>query len=505
MIRATFPWLLALSVAHAADNVLLIIADDFGADQQSLYNPTNGATAPTPNINSLAASGVRFTQAYACPVCSPTRAAMLTGRHGFRTGAGGVVSVAAGNSLSASETTLPEAIARHPSLGIQSACFGKWHLTAGGPLVTANAPNTIGGWPHYAGCTAGTLTSYTSWTKTVNGTSSNSTTYATTDVVNDAVAWIQSRRALNQPWLAWVAFNAPHTPFHNPPSSLHGYGTNPATNTLKYRAAVEAMDTEIGRLLLAVDASTTHVIFVGDNGSPAQVIQAPYDAAHAKDTLYEGGTRVPLIIRGPAVAAAGRTHEEKVHVVDLFSTMLELAGVPLPTDSTLDSRSLLPALSQVGESARKWLYNEEFDRSTPTTGGRSLRDERYKLIRLNNGTDEFYDLAADPAETTNLIAAGSSAMSSTHQAFYHRLRYRLGAFTNVTSNSPSSHTHGPSGFTVTVTEDTAASQTLWWSDDLDFWKPVGNAIRSSHSGNLSLTAPPPLPAKAFFSVLAESP
>lgn len=505
MVRAAIAWLVAFSTVQAAENVLLIIADDFGVDQQGLYNTASGATAPTPHINSLAASGVRFTQAYACPVCSPTRAAIMTGRLGFRNGTGEVVSVAAGNSLSASETTLPEAIALHPALGIQAACFGKWHLTAGGPVVTANAPNTIGGWPHYAGCTAGALTSYTSWTKTVNGATSTSTTYATTDVVNDAVTWITARRALNQKWLAWVAFNAPHTPFHIPPSSLHGYGTNPATNTLKYRAAVEAMDTEIGRLLMAVDASTTHIIFVGDNGSPGQVIQSPYDATRAKDTLYEGGTRVPLIIKSPAVASAGRTHESRVHVVDLFSTMLELAGVPLPSGVTLDSHSLVPALSLQSETPRTWLYNDQFDQSTPTTGGRSIRDDRYKLIRLNNGTEEFYDLTADPGETVNLIAAGSAAMSSTHQRYYHRLRYRLGGFAKTNSTGPSSHALGPAGFTLTVVENSAADQTLWWSDDLDFWQPVANSLRSSQSGNLSLTAPMPLPEKAFFSVLTETP
>ena len=121
-----------ITAAHAGNNVLLIIADDFGTDSQSLYNPTAGATAPTPNINALAASGVRFTNAYACPVCSPTRACIITGRLGFRTGVGEVVSVASGNSLPASELTLPEVITQNSGLGIQSACFGKWHLNAGG-------------------------------------------------------------------------------------------------------------------------------------------------------------------------------------------------------------------------------------------------------------------------------------------------------------------------------------------------------------------------------------
>jgi arylsulfatase A-like enzyme len=486
-----------ITTLHAGNNVLLIIADDFGTDAQSLYNPS-GTTAPTPHINALAASGVRFTNAYATPVCSPTRACILTGRRGFRTGVGEVVSVASGNSLPSSELTLPEVITQNSGLGIQSACFGKWHLFAGASV--ANSPNTIGGWPHYAGNTAGGLASYTSWTKTINGVTSTVTTYATTDVVNDAVAWINARTTASQPWFAWVAFNAPHTPFHNPPTSLHSYGANPATNSLKYRAAVESMDTEIGRLLLSINAATTDVIFIGDNGTPGGVIQAPYNSTRAKDTLYEGGIRVPLIVKGPSVVAGGRTSDELVHAVDLFSTVLEMASVPLPSTVTLDSQSLKPILANQSES-RTRLYSEQFDQAATTTGGRAIRDDRYKLIRLNTGSDEFYDLQTDPAEATNLF----STMSATQQAHYYRLRFNLGAYSNITTPSPLSHSIGVSGFSLTVPENTAATQTMWQSTDLDFWAPVSGATSSSSGGNLTFTAPPPLPEKAFYSILSETP
>ncbi len=273
--RATMKTLLFLamiSIAHAGNNVLLIIADDFGTDSQSLYNTTVGATAPTPNINSLAASGVRFTNAYATPVCSSTRACILTGRLGFRTGVGEVVSVASGNSLPSSELTLPEVITQNSGLGIQSACFGKWHLSAG--PGTPSAPNSLGGWPHYAGSTGGVLTSYTSWSKTING----------------------------------------------------------VTSTV-----------------------------------------------------------------------------------------------------TLDSKSLKPILSNQSTGTRTRLYTDQFDQSAPTVGGRILRDDRYKIIRLNTGTDSFYDLLTDPVETTNLLAAGIAAMSASHQAFYYRLRFNLGSYTNATA------------------------------------------------------------------------
>jgi arylsulfatase B len=497
-MRALF-FLALISAVQAGNNVLLIIADDFGTDAQSLYNPTAN-TAPTPNINSLASTGVRFTNAYACPLCSPTRACMITGRLGFRSGVGTVVSVASGNSLPASELTLPEVITQNNGLGIQSASFGKWHLNAGNPTLVANGPNTLGGWPHYAGCTAGALASYTSWQKTINGVTSTVTTYATTDVVNDAVAWINARNTASQPWFAWVAFNAPHSPFHNPPTSLHGYGANPATNALKYRAAVESMDTEIGRLLLSVNSATTDVIFIGDNGTPGMVIQSPYNNTRAKDTLYEGGTRVPLIIKGPSVISGGRASDALVHAVDLFSTILEMAEVPLPSNVSLDSKSLMPILANQSDS-RTRLYCELFDQAATTTGGRAIRDDRYKLIRPNSGSDEFYDLLADPAEAANLLPN----MNATQQARYHRLRFNLGAYNVTASPSPLSHGISASGFSLTVPQNPAATQTMWQSTDLDFWAPVTGATSTTTGGNLTFTAPPPLPEKAFFSVLSETP
>ena len=503
MPRLLFVLLMLTAPLSASPNVLLIIADDYGVDSQSLYNTTAGATPPTPNINALAAQGVRFTSAWACPVCSPTRACLLTGRHAFRTGVGEAVTAVAANGLTAAEVTLPELITAHG--GIQSACFGKWHLSAGMPAAIANAPNTIGGWPHYAGATGGVLTSYTSWSKVTNGVTSTSTVYATTDVVNDAVAWINARNAAGQRWLAWVAFNAPHTPFHNPPAALHSYGANPATNLLKYRAAVQAMDTEIGRLLAAVNPADTTVIFMGDNGTPGQVIQAPYDSTKAKDTLYDGGVRVPLIVRGPGVVNPGRTSNAMVHAVDLFSTQLELAGVPVPATLTLDSRSLVSILTNQSANLRTRLFTDQFDQSDATVGGRAIRDDRCKLIRLNSGSDLFFDLQTDPAESVNLLAGGIAAMNATHQALYHRLRFNLGSYTATSASQPLDPVSGPAGFSLTVPAAATGTQTLWSSSDLDFWAPVSNATRTSSGGSVTFTAPPPLPARSFYSVLTEAP
>ncbi len=519
--------LLAMGTAAcASDNILLIIADDYGIDASALYNTSPGAVlAPTPNIAALAANGVRFTAAYAYPTCSPTRAAMLTGRYGFRTGTGDVVSAAAGNSLTAAEFTLPEAFAANASPGYQLKHFGKWHLTAGMGQSVNMSPCTVGGWPAFAGAISGALGSYTSWTKVVTtltppGTGATATaTYATTDVVNDAVPWIQAQAAANKPWFAWVAFHAPHTPFHLPsptslcPSyaSLSGTAGDISANPRAYyNAAVEAMDTEIGRLLAAVDLSKTTVIFVGDNGTPAQVLQTPFPSGHGKDTLYEGGVRVPLIIRGPSVVSPGRTSDVLTHVVDLYSTILDLAGISaagtVPSGVTLDSQSLLPVL-QNQTTTRSRRYSEQFDTSLPTTGGRILRDDRYKIIRNRSGTDEFYDLQSDPYESANLLTGGVGAMTAERQSRYYRLRFDLGSYTAIAKPPVISSGLAAGRFSVTSAQNAGATQTLWRCTDLPggFWAPAPGATSSVSGANITFSDPAPPASAAFYSILAETP
>ncbi len=515
--------LLLVSIGHGASNILLIIADDYGIDSSSLYNSSPGAVLPpTPNINALAAGGVRFTNAYAYPLCSPTRSSLLTGRYGFRTGTGSVVTGAAANSLKASEFTLSDAFAANPQLGYSLKHFGKWHLTAG---ANNRAPVTLGGWPAYAGSLGGEVTSYTSWTKVITdgtaaGTSSSTvTTYATTDVVNDAVPWIQAQRAASKPWFAWVAFNAPHSPFHLPtPTSLcpHYTGLSGTTADINanrlsyYNAMVEAMDTEIGRLLAAVDLATTNVIFIGDNGTNLQVLQTPFPSGRGKDTLYEGGVRVPMIIRGPAVVSPGRTTPVLTHVVDLYSTILELAGInaatTLPASLTFDSQSLVPVLKNEAVT-RSRLYSESFDTSVPTDGGRILRDDRFKIIRNNTGTDQFYDLLNDPYESTNLLAAGVAAMTAERQAYYYRLKYALGNYAAAPAPAISSISFQSGALSLTIPKSTTTAQTLYRCTDLEtgYWSPVPGASSLVTGSNLTLTDPAPPGSRGFYSVLTDTP
>lgn len=496
---------------QAQQNILLIIADDYGIDSSSLYNMDAAASQPpTPTINVLASSGVLFQNAYASPVCSSTRACMITGRYGFRTGIGAVVGGATGSpALAADEFTLPEAFSQSSSYGL--AQFGKWHLAMG-----ANTPLTRGGWTNFAGGLGGGVGDYTDWTKTINGTSTPSNTnYATSDVVDDAVDWIQARGT--NTWFAWVAFNAPHTPFHKPPNELHSYdalsGTQMDINQdprLYYEAMVEAMDTEMARLLGAVDLTNTHVIFVGDNGTPGQVLQAPFPSGRAKGSLYEGGIHVPMIVSGPAVTNPGRTNNTPVHVVDLFSTILELAGVDveatLPEGTTIDSRSFMSALNDdpvVSQDVYAEFFGDNFSNGTT---GRTLRNGQFKLIQFTDGTEEFFDLSADPHEGINLLA---DAMDATQLANYHSLTFKLAGYQEALAQPVVTGVSVSGGaFTLTVSGESDLVYTLWETttfNDLD-WTPVTNAITLSISPTeVSITDPGGGAARRFYRVVGEMP
>jgi arylsulfatase A-like enzyme len=414
------------TAAHAQPaNILLIIADDLGSDSFPLTADPGATVPPMPNISALKNSGVLFAQAYAQPVCSPTRACMLTGRSAFRTGVGMQLEGATTPALQASEFTLPEAFAANPGLGYSLAMFGKWHLNVG--AGSNDTPRTIGGWPYFSGTITGALPDYFAWSKVTNNVSSAVTTYATTETINDAINWIGGQGTA--PWFAWVALNAPHTPFHQPPLDLHSYDAAPATNRNYYEAMCEAMDTEVGRLLAAVNLAETTVIFIGDNGTPGTVIQTPYNNAHSKGTLYSGGTHVPLIIAGAGVTSPNRTSSIPVHCVDLYATILELAGINIaatqPSGQVLDSRSLLPILQDSPSASGRTAFMETFGPTlTDGESGAAIMDSAgYRLIQFYDGHEEFYRTSTDPNETATLLGSGS--LTTTDQAAYAALKLQI--------------------------------------------------------------------------------
>ena len=401
-------WLLfALARSAAAQNVVLIIADDVGADRIGAYgiNPTVG---PTPSIDGLAAQGVLFRNAWAQPSCSPTRASLLTGltatehRIGLPVDPFDVNQADSGVGLNEDIWTLPDALAL---AGYRNEAFGKWHLV-GQPLpIDRLHPNNMG-FDHFAGFLYGG-TDYFSWGKTVDGVNFQSTSYMTTDTTDDAIAALGG----SEPFFLWVAYLASHTPYHNPPQHLHSFDLNGvpvAGNASLYHSAMtEAMDSEIGRLLAAVDLSDTTVIFIGDNGTQSDAIDPPIPPGHHKLTVYEGGVRVPLIFAGEAVAPAAQGLESMalVHATDMFATISELAGDlgPVPSSSISAAAYLTnPALP----STRDTLFAQRFEANggpiVPATYHRATRDSRYKLIRKPGFVVEFYDLLTDPYELSPL-------------------------------------------------------------------------------------------------------
>lgn len=400
-------------------NILLVIADDLGADSLSLFN-TNAAARfpPTPNINALATNGIVLKNVYSYPTCSPTRSSMLTGRYGFRTGLGYAIVPPNDPQLPGGEVTIPEVLSAHSTY--RHAAIGKWHMT-----FSNVSPNSIGGFSHFAGALQGALQDYNSWTKVVDGSATpNYTNYATTDTANEAISWINTQGT--NAWFLWLAFNAGHNPLHKPPNQLHSYdalsGTQPSINQnprAYFEAMIEAMDTELGRVLANISLTNTTVIFLGDNGCTGQTIQPPYSSGRAKGTLYEGGIRVPMIVAGAGVVAPNRTNTNVIAAADVFPTVLELAELNVASvlsNRVVDGHSLLPIINNQTVTNSRIILTENFSdtlSSATNVAGRALRDERYKLIQFRSGTNELYDLQTDYLEATNLLSRSLTANEQT--------------------------------------------------------------------------------------------
>lgn len=391
-------------------NALLVVIDDLGVDHAPCYAP-DAVAAPT--IESLCASGVVFDQAWAMPTGSATRATILTGRYGRRTGIGDSLQ-RSDVIISDSEFSLPRAMTA-ADLIHEKSHFGVWDL--GGDPETPN----LMGWDYFGGVLESGLLTYDGYSKYTQGVARNVDAYITTDQVDDAIDWIGHRDRV--PWTMWLAFVAAHEPFHVPPKELHEFGDLVATEDLVessprlfYDAAIQALDTELGRLLDSLEPEVrdqTTVIIVGDNGSPPELYPTEVDEEgeelpkRARGTLYQGGVHVPLIVSGPGVAGAPRRSDALVHTADLYPTMLELVGTSVeevvPSTVTLDAVSLTPLLDDTARGVRTRLYSEIFgETQSQRLAGSTLRDDRYKVILFENGVVEAYDLLGDPDEQFDL-------------------------------------------------------------------------------------------------------
>lgn len=370
-------------------NVLVIVADDLGKDILKLYGQ-EADQALTPTIDELAETGIVFNNFWATPACSPTRAAALTGKQGRKTSV-----LTPGDAIFPSESILHQHLRAVPTTAhYQNALIGKWHLGNRTSLPWAM------GVDFFSGILSGGVDDYFNWTLTTSGVETSKSTYITSELTNQAVGWINDQES---PWFLWLAYNAPHTPFHLPPAALHTRNLSGNTADIEqnprayYLAAVEALDTEIGRLLREIPTdqlANTTIIFLGDNGTPRRVVSNDSPYRGAKSSLYEGGINTPLIVAGAGVERAGAFDDSLISATDLFATISELAGQDLP--EAHDSTSFAAKLAVSSDSGRDYAFSEHID-------GSAIRNQRYKLISNSDGSEELFDLLADKRESNDLI------------------------------------------------------------------------------------------------------
>ena len=487
--------------AGADGNILLIILDDVGVDMIGAYQSIeqSNMVPPTLNIDELAAHGIIFSNAWAGPACSPTRVTIQTGQYGYRLLRRFLTPISPGTTLPEATLGIADVLNVNSALGYQKAMIGKWGLRnpSGFPenlYAEGDFQHIVkSGYDHFVGkpdcCIEEGYHAYLDGSAqfassaTCSGPAAYQNpdcilcpipeqdeectppdpaiSYATTENVNDALAWIADRPE-GQSWFLTLSLNAAHFPFDAPPAHLTTAdlsshvvtGTNECKSTVPaeqacYRAGVEAADKEIGRLIAAVDSNETTVFVLGDNGSVGAhdrvdggVSVAPFDPIRSKQTLYQGGINVPLIAWGKSVILEldqqtpqekiGRRSDALVNTSDLFATILDIAGIgvaDLPADPSagsvapdVDSYSILPILEEgcstgclIG-SIRHYAYSEAnwSDRRGKTIRNRSgykliLHDDGFsrKVPGENPGTFddediteeglEFYYLGGDPS------------------------------------------------------------------------------------------------------------
>ena len=395
--------------AVAQPNILLIIADDQGVDASAQY-PFSVDVPTTPTLNKLASQGIVFDNAWATPACTTSRATMMTGQYGVNSGV-----VSNDDSVSSNALTLHRYLANSPnSSNYASALIGKWGL--GGSGVAANHPATLG-IEYFAGTLRRAISDYNAWDLTVNGVTTAMSVYNTTASTDLAIDWIANQ---SQPWFLWLAYTAPHDPIHVPPEHLHtrnlsGTDSDRSSNPRAYYlAAIEAMDSEIGRLLQSFDEQqleNTIILYVGDNGTPTSVIDTTV-FSKGKSSVSEGGLKVPMVVSGSGVSRENSRESALINVTDFFATISQLAGNDTP--QIADSISFMGLFSNADSPSREYSY---VDFITNGITRWAIRDERYKLIVSSSGTKQLYDLLNDPYEDTNLLRAGDQYQSIESRLF----------------------------------------------------------------------------------------
>jgi len=376
-------------------NILLVIADDMGVDILNGYH-FEGTFPTTPTLDSLRATGITFDNVYSAPKCTPSRAAILSGKYGVKTGVQGTP-----GNLDLEHISVFKALEEATDNAYSDAVIGKWHISQ--PID--NFHPTDHGVDYFMGLMGAAPTDYYAWAKTENGITTTENTYMTTALTDASIDWINDQN--NNPWFLWLAHSAPHMPYHVPPDHLYTVSST-QNNFGKYLAMIEAVDAELNRLLYSIPEDVrenTLVIFIGDNGTPGNVLQG-YPAGHGKSTVYQGGIRVPMIISGKNVTRVGEREEALIHFTDLYATILEVAGVDM-AEGIYNSLSFNHLLNNTEGATRDYNFSEIIDDGEEVW---TVRDKQYKLIENFNGDQEFYDLINDSLELENLLDSGLSIL-----------------------------------------------------------------------------------------------
>lgn len=406
-------------------NVLVVLLDDVSPWQVGTYGLHDRA-AVTPTLGRLAAEGLMFTNFYAMPSCSPTRAALLTGRYGRRYHIGRWMFTTLDWELPLEEVTIAEQLSRGADPYVSHA-VGKWHVSTFASNSGLSHPLKQG-FATYRGLPPNLdlYGDYFHFPKvTAAGTFELRHAYATTDEVDDAIEVIAHSEG---PFFVYLAIHGPHTPFHVAPEELRTVEiTEESAFPYQVIGAIEAVDAELGRLLASIDPevlANTDVFVLSDNGAPNNVSIPPIAFADGKGSLYEGGVNVPMIAWGPDVAAPGTVTAALGHVVDLFPTIAEIAEVPV--DHEIDGVSLLPLLRGEVDTSREFVYVEAFFPNGPVdelkTDERAVRDADWKLIRNLNRPDELYRMDQPVVDGRDILASPLEAES---RRAYQRLSAEL--------------------------------------------------------------------------------
>ncbi len=381
----------AADARGAGPNIVLIVTDDQGWWDLGAHG---NATITTPVMDRLSSEGVSFSRFYASPVCTPTRAALLTGRHHQRTGA--VDTYMGRDVLDPAEVTLGQVLQRH---GYRTGLVGKWHLGR----YRRYHPNLRGFDTFFGFWQYGFVNRYDDPDELFHNAEPVITAGYITDVLTDAAAeFIRTDRL--QPFFLELCYNAPHSPYLVPDRYIEPYLAKglPLQQARVY-GMVTCLDDNLGRLLAVLDetgiADETVVIFMSDNGGVSSYFKAGLRGQ--KGTAYEGGIRVPFMVRWPGRLPAGARVEAMAQHIDLLPTLCELTGAALPDDRPIDGRSLWPLIQQGGgPSPHEYLFHQ-WCRVRPDASKQwAVHHGRHKLV---NG--QLFDLESDPGEERDLAAA----------------------------------------------------------------------------------------------------